>query len=200
MGGSTAASSGATTQDLIGWRMRALGLWQRIPGADAVIVAETASGIDESDSTRAASGADGPARIRAVAEQLLALQGQDWHAVRWALGVRAPGTVDADVRAAFDNGSLVRSWPMRGTIHVLPAEDIGWIQNATKHKVLAGAARRREMLGLDEATLALMTDVTLGRLAGGNALSRDELGAAWTEAGVSRDGERGLGQLRYHVI
>lgn len=174
--------NGASVRDLVGWRMRALGLWQQIPGADE------------------ASGAEAPARIRAVAERLFALQGQDWNAVRWALGVRAPGTVDADVRAAFSNGSLVRSWPMRGTIHVLPAEDLGWIQAATGRRVLAGAPRRRQILGLDDATLARMTDVALDRLAGGNALSRDELGAAWSEAGVGDGGERGVGPLRYHVI
>lgn len=168
----------AGTAELVGWRMRALGLWQPLPGASA-----------------------GPARERilAVAEHLLALQGQDWNAVRWALGLRAPGTTDADVVAAFDSGELVRSWPMRGTIHVLAAEDIGWMQEATNRRVLAGAAKRREFLGLDDESLARMTDIAIDRLTGGRSISRDELAAAWAEAGIG-DAEKGIGPWRYHVV
>jgi len=177
------AAAHGSVEDLIGWRMRALGLWQQIPGA----------GAEES----ASSGAE---RVHAVAERLLALQGQDWNAVRWALGLRAPGTTDADVLEAFNARRLVRSWPMRGTIHVVPAEDIGWMQAATNHRVLPGAAKRREFIGLDDAALELMTEVAIERLSGGNALSRDELGKAWAEAGVTGHPDRGLGAWRYHVI
>ena len=171
----------AGVSDLVAWRMRALGLWQPVPGAA---------------STAAGSGVE---RITAVAEHLFALQGQDWNAVRWALGVRAPGTVDADVLAAFDSGALVRSWPMRGTLHVLAAEDLGWMQAATNRRVLAGAAKRREFLGLDDASLHRMTEIAVDRLTGGHALSRDELAEAWVDAGIG-DRDRGLGPWRYHVI
>lgn len=179
-GNGNAESARASTADLIGWRMRALGLWRPLPG--------TAPG-----------DGDGPARVRAVADGLLALQGQDWNAARWALGVRAPGVTEAEVLQAFDSGSLVRSWPMRGTIHVVPAEDLGWMQAATGRRVLAGAAKRREFLGIDDASLSRMTDIALERLSGGIALSREELGAAWIEAGIG-DPEKGLGQWRYHVL
>lgn len=172
----------ASTSNLINWRMRALGLWQRI--------APTASDAPLS----------APQRARAVAEHLLAAQGQDWIAVRWALGVRADGVTDADVRAAFHTGALVRSWPMRGTVHVVPAEDIGWMQRATNHRVLPGAAKRRTFLGLDDTSLDRMTEVALTRLVGGRSMSRDELATAWEEAGVTGPGGEGLGPWRYHVI
>lgn len=173
-------SGKAGVDDLVGWRMRALGLAGAVP--------------------RAAPGdGSGPERVRAVADHLLALQGQDWHGSRWALGVRAPGTTDDDVLAAFDSGALVRSWPMRGTIHVLAAEDIGWMQAAMGHRVLSGAAKRRQQLGLDDDTLARMTEVAIERLTGGRSLSRDELAAAWSEAGIG-DPEKGVGPWRYHVI
>ncbi len=178
--GGGGAGSGASSADLVGWRMRALGLAETLPGA-------------------APGAGDGPGRVRAVADRLLALQGQDWNGARWALGVRAPGTTEADVLAAFDSGALVRSWPMRGTIHVVAAEDIGWMQAAMNHRVLPGAAKRRQLLGLDDETLARMTDIAVDRLAGGRSLSRDELGAAWSEGGIG-DPEKGVGPWRYHVI
>lgn len=165
------ADAHASTADLIGWRMRALGLWERESGTP-----------------------------RSVVARLLALQAQDWGASRWAIGVRAPGIAEADVVAALDSGELVRSWPMRGTIHLVAAEDIGWIQAVTNHRVLPGAAKRRAFIGLDDESLSRMTDVAVERLSGGRSLSRDELAEAWAQAGVVGPGEKGLGPWRYHVI
>lgn len=170
------ALSGSTA-DLVGWRMRALGLWAPLAG------------------TGAAEHPDGAERIHAVARGLLAVQGQDWNASRWALGLRAPGTTDADVRSAFARGLVVRSWPMRGTIHVVPAEDIGWMQQATNHRVLPGAAKRRADLGLDDATLDRMTGTAVSALTGGTSLSRDELAAVWAAAGIEVQSA-----WRYHVV
>lgn len=173
----TAPIALASTADLIGWRMRALGLWAPLPG------------------TSAAEQPDDAVRIHAVARGMLAVQGQDWNASRWALGLRAPGTSDADVREAFSRGLVVRSWPMRGTIHVVPAEDIGWMQQATNHRVLPGAAKRRAVLGLDDASLTRMTDVAVAALTGGSSLSRDELAEVWAAAGISVQSA-----WRYHVV
>lgn len=144
---------------------------------------------DDSDATR------GPARIVDVARYMLALQGQDWTSSRWALGVRAPGTNVADVHAAFDAGMIVRSWPMRGTVHVVAAEDIGWMQQLTSARVLRGAAKRREFLGLDDATLDRLVEVSLAALAGGARLTREQLSAAWTEAGIEWPSS-----WRYHLV
>ncbi|GAA1596080.1 winged helix DNA-binding domain-containing protein [Leucobacter chromiireducens subsp. chromiireducens] len=161
--------------DLLRVRMRALGL---------------AAGTSADD-----GNGDGAARIAATARRMLAVQGQDWRASRWALGVRTPGTTVSDVHAAFESGLLVRSWPMRGTIHVVAAEDITWLQRATNHRVLAGAPRRRAFLGLSDATLDQLVDISLTALAGGRALSRDELASVWTDAGI--EWQSGW---RYHVI
>lgn len=139
-----------------------------------------------------ASGAD---RIAATARRMLAIQGQDWRASRWALGVRTPGSTAEDVTAAFGAGQIVRSWPMRGTIHVVAAEDIGWLQGVTNRRVLAGAPRRRATIGLTDTGLDRLVEVSLAALRGGVALDRDGLAATWTEAGL--EWQPGW---RYHVI
>lgn len=167
-------------EDLLPLRMRALGL----------------SSADDVEGGGDGTGeASGPERIAGVARRMLALQGQDWRSSRWALGVRAPGTTMDDVVAAFQEGLIVRSWPMRGTIHVVPAEDIGWIQGVTGSRVLAGAAKRREFLGMSDAALDRLVAVSLEALAGGASLDRDELAAVWTEAGIEW-----RSNWRYHVI
>ncbi|MBL3687599.1 winged helix DNA-binding domain-containing protein [Leucobacter zeae] len=165
-----------TPDDLLRLRMRALGL----TGTGLAGVPEDAPGAE---------------RITAVARGMLATQGQDWRSSRWALGRRAPGTSAADVSAAFNERRIVRSWPMRGTIHVVAAEDIGWMQRATNHRVLGGAAARREFLGIDDATLERLVAVSMAALAGSQGLTRDELAEVWTEAGIAWQGA-----WRYHLI
>lgn len=129
-----------------------------------------------------------------VAHRMLALQGQDWRSSRWALGVRAPGTTVADVAAAFNDAEVVRSWPMRGTIHVVPAEDIGWMQRLTNAGPLAGAPKRREFLGITDAMLDRLVEVSIAAL-GDGPQTRDSIAAAWTEAGIEWKSN-----WRYHLI
>lgn len=137
----------------------------------------------------------GAARIASTASRMLAVQGQDWRSARWALGVRTPGASVGDVHEAFNDGLIVRSWPMRGTIHIVAAEDIGWMQRATNRRVLAGAAKRREFLGITDATLETLVDTSLEALRGGISLDRDELSEVWTEAGIEWQNN-----WRYHLI
>lgn len=168
-----------TAGQLLHLRMRALGL-----GPAGVATASEAAGA---------------ARIEAVAGHMLAVQGQDWRSSQFALGLRVPGTDAADVQAAFNAGRVVRSWPMRGTIHVVPASDIGWMQRATGHRVLAGAPKRREFLGMSDAVLEQLVDVSLQALTGlaaeGRGLDRDALSAIWTEAGIDWKSN-----WRYHIV
>ena len=65
-----------------------------------------------------------PDVVTAVARQL-AIQGQQVSAVPHALLVRTPDATPADVEAAFARGDLVRSWPMRGTVHITTAASGG---------------------------------------------------------------------------
>ena len=69
---------------------------------------------------------------------MLAIQAQDLPGAKWALGLRAPGTTLADVDAALAAGTIVRSWPMRGTLHITPAEDLKWMLALMTPRVLAG--------------------------------------------------------------
>ncbi len=164
---------------------------------DVLRVRVHALGLTATSWTRGELEAPGAERIAGVARRMLAVQGQDWRSARWALGVRAPGSAIADVEAAFAERRIVRSWPMRGTVHVVAAEDIGWMQGATNHRVLAGAPKRRAFLGMSDAVLERLVEVSLVALdaAGTAGLERDALAEAWTEAGIDWQSN-----WRYHVI
>ena len=187
-----------TPEDVLRLRMRALGLaadgWasDASSGSGSEPGSGSGSGSEPGSGSGSGSGSD---RIVAAAHRMLAVQGQDWRSSRWALGVRAPGTGVADVLEAFAQRRIVRSWPMRGTVHVVPAEDIGWMQAATNHRVLAGAPKRREFLGMSDAVLDRLVETSLAALDAAPGLDRTALAAAWTDAGIEWQSA-----WRYHVI
>ncbi len=134
--------------------------------------------------------------IEGAVRRLGAVQAQDYAASRWVLGARVPGSVATDVDRALEHDrAIVRSWPMRGTLHVLPTEWLRPILAITGPRLLQKAAARRRDLELDDATYAAARAIAEHALGGGLDLSRDELQARWEAAGIRTGGQRG-----YHLI
>ena len=89
-----------------------------------------------------------PASVGEVVTHLGAMQAQDNASGLWSLGVRLPGSKLADVTAALEEPQALRTWPMRGTVHLVPARDAHWMLACTGVRTLSGAAKRRETIGL----------------------------------------------------
>ncbi len=133
-----------------------------------------------------------------VVTWMLALQGQDLPGAKWSVGLRVPGSTLADVDAALARGEIIRSWPMRGTLHLVPAVDIGWMLQLTAARTLRSLAARYRELGLDDAAFGRARDIASGVLEGGRAATRAELFKAFEAAGITTTGQRGphlIGQL-----
>lgn len=88
----------------------------------------------------------------AVVRWMLAMQAQDLPGGKWSIGLRAPGTTLREVDDALARGEIIRSWPMRGTLHLVPAEDINWMVRLTSERTIRSLARRYDELGLDPAS------------------------------------------------
>ncbi|MDE3132100.1 MAG: AlkZ family DNA glycosylase [Acidobacteriota bacterium] len=138
----------------------------------------------------AGDGLDSP---QAAAERLLCLQAQDYWSGLASVAVRCGIGLD-QVEAAFDAGSIVRAWPLRGTLHLLAAHDLPWLRELLGPRQLALASLREERLGLDADTLERAAAVALEAL-GTGPQSRAELNRAWSAAGVDASGQRS-----YHLI
>jgi hypothetical protein len=100
----------------------------------------------------------------AAVSRLLGLQGQDIPAVRLSVRARADSGVDADVVAALDTpATLVRTWVMRGTLHLVAARDVRWLTGLFGPCLRAATVRRRGELGIPdercEAALPLLQDI-----------------------------------------
>lgn len=117
---------------------------------------------------------DGPraATPHEVVSHLGCVQAQDYLGALWAVGTRMRSAVEADVERALADRSIVRTWPLRGTLHFVAAEDVHWILD-----LLAPRAIRRQR-ELDERLLPRCRTAARRALSGGNALTRNELYAA----------------------
>ena len=139
----------------------------------------------------AAAGTDATGAVRRV----LAVQAQDLPGALTSVALRTGSRDRSAVVAALDAGTVVRSWPMRGTLHLLAADDLPWLLPLAGPRMVARCAPRHRELGLDDAVLARAGEVALLALADGAALARTELMAAWERAGIGTGGQRG-----YHLV
>jgi len=87
----------------------------------------------------------------AVAERLLAVQGQDPRGARLAVRARTEGVSAADVdRALSEERSLLITWLNRGTLHLVRAEDYPLLQQLTTPPLRTSAQRRLRQEGVGE--------------------------------------------------
>ncbi|HUV48529.1 MAG TPA: crosslink repair DNA glycosylase YcaQ family protein, partial [Actinomycetes bacterium] len=82
-----------------------------------------------------------PGTVGDIARWFGALQGQDLASLQWSLGLRLPAATLVGSEAALETGAVLRTWPMRGTIHLVPAKDARWMLRVLGEKPLAGAAK-----------------------------------------------------------
>ena len=140
-----------------------------------------------------------PAPTTSVADVVTwfgAMQAQDDASGLWSLGVRLPELTRADVIGALERGEAVRTWPMRGTLHLVPAADAGWMVRLMGARSLARAGRRHEQLGLDSGDLQRAVDV-LGAALRGTRLTRAACLAVLEGAGIDTSSQRGYHLLLY---
>ncbi len=155
--------------------------------------AQIGTGSDGTGSDGTGSG--GARDVAAVVQWFGAMQAQDLASGLWSLGVRLPKFTRRDVEQALERGEALRTWPMRGTIHLVPPRDAHWMLDVMGSRALAGAARRREFLGLDEAVADRAVDVLGEALAGPGRMTRAQCVQALTQAGISA-----TGNYAYHLL
>ncbi|HJE50631.1 MAG TPA: winged helix DNA-binding domain-containing protein [Tessaracoccus flavescens] len=120
-----------------------------------------------------------------------AMQGQDLPGAIASAALRSTGSAE-DVIDDLNAGRIVRSYPMRGTVFLMPASDALWITElCAKPSLRAASSRRRD---IDESHIARASEVTRTVLADGPR-SRGDVLEAWTAAGLSTAEGRG-----YHVL
>ncbi|CAN5617942.1 winged helix DNA-binding domain-containing protein [soil metagenome] len=130
-----------------------------------------------------------------VVRWMLAMQAQDYSGAKWSIGIRCPTATDASVEQAIAAREIVRSWPMRGTLHFVASEDLSWMLRISSARQSTWAAKRRADLGISDNELARAGELAVDRLAGGRLIRRDDLLATFEADGIPTAAQRG-----YHLI
>jgi hypothetical protein len=120
--------------------------------------------------------ADATTSVAQVVKELCGIQAQDALAATLAVRARSTGLFAADVeRARVQERAVIRTWGQRGTLHLLAAEDLGWLLPLLGPVFVAAGRRRRAELGLDEDTCARGIRIIRNVLANQGPLTRAEL-------------------------
>jgi hypothetical protein len=130
----------------------------------------------------------------AVVRHLLAVQAQDLRAARLAIRARSRGLTAGDVDDALDRGEIVVDHLMRGTLHLVAAEDHGWLHALTAHRQAAMSAHGLAREGLSPAEARRGVGV-IAAAVGEGPHTRAEL-----RARLEAEGVHAAGQALAHLL
>jgi Winged helix DNA-binding domain len=136
-----------------------------------------------------------------VVAHLGAVQAQEYAQSLWALGLRVGGATVTTIEDAIATGAILRTWPMRGTIHFVASADARWMTSLLAARKLRQMTNVYRKIGLTESVFGRAGDIVRAALAGGNRMQRRELYALLTQHGIdcsaSPHGSRGGHVLGY---
>src|SRR5262245_2764707 len=127
-----------------------------------------------------------------VVAWLGAVQAQDYLGALWAVGLRMRNAVEADIERALASRTIIRTWPMRGTLHFVAAADIRWMLELLTPRIVANDAKRLlRDFNFDEKELARSKKLIARALQGGKQLARNAMYKMLEVGGVSTASQRG---------
>jgi hypothetical protein len=122
----------------------------------------------------------------AVVDHLLAVQAENPSQSAWAVAGRTEAADAADLGGLLDSGAVLRIHVLRPTWHYVRAEDIVWLIEVTRPRVLRVTAQ--QLTELDDQALDRATAAVLDSLATEGDLTRTQLAEALAARGVAANG------------
>lgn len=142
----------------------------------------------------------GAATARQAAGAICGVQAQDHLAMQLAVRARSSSVSVADVDDGLARGEIVRAWCMRGTLHLLPMEDLAWILRLVGPQVIRSSAKRRDQLGLTDELLAHGRAVLRRVLDDERELTRAEIVDELHAEGLNLEGQAVYHFLRHAAL
>lgn len=115
-----------------------------------------------------------------LADWMGAMQAQDFRMVRWAIGLRIPGSDYSMVERAIDDGDIIRIHVLRPTWHYVSAGDLAWMLDLSAPKIMPSLKYRQHFLGLTPEVLSRSNEIICGALKGKQS-EREEI-ATWLKS------------------
>ena len=133
-------------------------------------------------------------RPQDVVGHMLAMQAQDYGQALWAIGARTRSGTVTSIEKAVAAGRIIRTWPMRGTIHWVLPQDARWLIRLCGSRQLTAHAARLKQLRLTERDITRAGELLEPELAGG-PMTRAQCMQILDDAGLKTDGQRGYSLL-----
>lgn len=108
------------------------------------------------------------------------------------MGLRLPGSTDADIEQAIIAKEFVRTSMARGTLQLVAAADIRWMLALVTPRIITSIAARYKELELDEAIFTQTKKLLVKALEGGKQQTRSELFTMLEQEGIATPGQRGV--------
>ncbi len=141
-------------------------------------------------SQRLAAPSDRQSDPAQVVRDVFALQAQDASAANLSVRVRSAGLTVSDVeRARLQDRALVRTWALRGTLHLLATADLVWLLPYLAPRFIQSDQRRCAQLGLDDAVIAGALPAVRNLLNQEGSLTRAELVARLRPLDIPVEGQ-----------
>lgn len=136
------------------------------------------------------------ASAAAVVQRLCALQSQEWSSAQRAIAARTRGVAHEDIKRAREiDRSFVLTWSLRGTLHLVPSDDVRWQVELCGPGAIRRTRRRYQQLGLSESIREQALSEIQDILKREGALVRSELATALAERGIPV-----AGQAIHHLV
>lgn len=126
-----------------------------------------------------------------ITRHLGAIQAQEVRSAALALFVRGTAVTGQGVRTALvEDRSIVRTWAMRRTLHIVPTEDLPWLLPLLASRLLPRVSARLEQLGVDENLCERAVGMISALLGQHGPLTRAEIVHELGERDLDASGQR----------
>lgn len=133
-----------------------------------------------------------------VVRLLGAVQAQDYNQALWAIGLRMQDATVADVERALQEGTIMRTWIMRGTLHFILSEDARWMLKLLAARAVAKITPKAwEYHATDAKMMALAEKAFVEALSGGKVITRSAMIDVLKSVGIPNDKQQSYFMFGY---
>ena len=124
-----------------------------------------------------------------------AVQAQDYLGALWGVGMRVRDASEQGVEQAIAERKIIRTWPMRSTLHFVPPKDVRWMLKLLTPRIVARSRTRYRQLELDDAVFTRSRKILEKSLSNEKQLSRGAIYKLLEAAGIPISTNRG-----WHIL
>lgn len=124
-----------------------------------------------------------------------AIQAQEYDHALWAIGLRTKTASKKAVEDAIVEKRIIRTWPMRGTLHFIVPDEARWLLNLSKDRMRQKSQSRMKELNIDDNLIEYCKGILIEELKDEKLRTRQELFASLEKKGIGTKDQRG-----YHIL